>query len=464
MKKNEEQGTQTGVHKSYGYRLAYLNKKTRKVTPFPNGMQLEAFFLISNAGVIMLVIKILPPKKEKRLSTISLLQAMDLNYNLAHPNNFKDIPILVPNGLFTESKNQESDDIGKCTFSDEDIQKCLKLWPHREARDGNERDDEIIVGEKKSNPSKIILQSFPEKLKDGILEALAEKYKNPLDTYHASRGRTTLFTRYLLSEDDFLRYDDSSIDKLEALCSRCMQHPETSDIRPLSTDNLKGAEFKTMHLTGSQRIHLSCESALSFGINLTDYSEPWQDRWGASFLLCYLIAYHQSILCQELSWSSFKKSLDSDVEDSRNLSALYDRFIEYCTHYDFSVISIQLNQQRLYRMSREVLGVPAITKEVEDEIQTRLDARRNELQEKFSKKQENFNSLAVVFFLLGCTTFLLNLNLKPFSSDAEIAWDFSEGMESLWFWIPVGLTSMLLVVPKIRNHLLRVLKLLFTKD
>ena len=240
-----------------------------------------------------------------------------------------------------------------------------------------------------------------------------------------------------------------------------------------------------MHLSGSQRIHLSCESALSFGINLTNYSEPWQDRWGSGFLLCYLIAYHQSILCQELSWSSFKKSVESDVDDSRDLSVLNHRFIEYCTHYDFSVISIQLNQQRLYRMSREVLGVPAIAKEVGDEIQTRLDTQRNELQEKFNERQqafndvqvefveqqkkfltsqENFNSLAVVFFLLGCTTFLLNLNLKPFSSDAEIAWDFSEGMESLWLWIPVTLTIMLLVVPQIRKHLFRVLKLLFTKD
>ena len=501
IEKNEEDGKQSGSPKSYNYRLALLETKTRTVTPFPNGMQLKAFSLISNAGAIIVVIKILPPKSQKS-SSISLKQAMDLNYNLAHSNNFKDIPILFPNGLLTKSKNQEIHDNGECAFSDQDIEKCLKLWPHRKARDGKERDDEIIVGEKNSNESKIVLQSFPEKLKDGIVHALAEKYEDPLDTYQASRGRTTLFTRYLLSKADSLRYHDSSIDKLEALCSRCMQHPETSDIRPLPTDQLEGEEFKTMHLTGSQRIHLSCESALSFGINLTEYSEPWQDRWGSGFLLCYMIAYHQSILCQELSWASFKKSIDSDAEDSRDLRALYNRFIEYCTHYDFSVISIQLNQQRLYRLSREVLGVPAITKEVEDEIQTRLDAQRNELQlnlnhkqqafndlqekcilkqqafnegqvefveqqKKFLKSQENFNSLAVVFFLLGCSTFLLNLNLEPFNKDALIAWDFSDKyapLESLWLWVPVGLTLILFLVPKIREHLLRVVKLLFRKD
>ena len=139
-------------------------------------------------------------------------------------------------------------------------------------------------------------------------------------------------------------------------------------------------------------------------------------------------------------------------------------------------------------MSREVLGVPAITKEVEDEIQTRLDAQRNELQlkfnnkqqafndgqaefveqqKKFLKSQENFNSLAVVFFLLGCSTFLLNLNLEPFNKDALIAWDFSDKyapLESLWLWVPVGLTLILFLVPKIREHHLRVVKLLFRKD
>lgn len=486
--KLEDKGIQTGNPRSYDLRIALLNTKTRSVTPLPNGMQLEAFSLISNAGVIMLVVKVLPPRAKKS-SSVSLQQAMDLNYNLAHTYNFKDIPILFPNGLLTPSKNQQIQASGSCVFSDQEIEKCLTLWPHRKAREEKEQDDEIDLGEHKlKNKSKVVLKSFPEELKGSIIRAIKQKYEPPLDTYQASRGRTTLFTRFLLPEDDALRYDHASIDKLEGLCSRCMQHPQTSQIVPLPTERLKGEEFKTMHMTGSQRIHLSCESALSFGINKTDYSGPWQDRWGSGFLLCYLIAYHQSILCQELSWSSFKKSVESDVDESRDLNELYHRFIEYCTHYDFSVVSIQLNQQRLYRLSREVMGVPAIAKEVGDEIQTRLDTQRNQLQKKFNQKQqdfndgqsdfvkkqdkflksqENFNSLAVVFFLLGCSTFLLNLNLEQFTEDAKIAWDFSDKdtpLESLWLWVPVGLTVVLFLVPRIRSHLFRVVKLLFGKD
>ena len=66
--------------------------------------------------------------------------------------------------------------------------------------------------------------------------------------------------------------------------------------------------------------------------------------------------------------------------------------------------------------------------------------------------------------MLGCMTFLLNLNLKPFSTDAEITWDFSEGLESLWLWGPVGVTLLLFFSKKIRAHFGRVLKLLFKSD
>jgi hypothetical protein len=441
--------------KVQGFRLAMLNSDRKTMRPFPNGMQLDAFSLISNDGVLILVVRILPPQK----ADLALQEAMDLNYHLAHSSNSRDIPVLVPNKLFDRSVNDElgESDSGECVFTDAQVSQCLKLWQQRKKRETEKQDDEIRWGKKTDDPV-VLLQSFPELLKQAIVESLGSEFGRTLETYQASRGRTNLFTRFLFPKDAYELYDDTVIDKLESMCVRCMQHPSTSDMVPVPTEKLQSDEFKTMQVTGSQRVHLSCEAVLSFGEDLTSYSQQWQHRWGSDYLLCFLIAYHQSILCQELSWSSFKKSSERDLDE------LNDRFINYCTYYDFSVISNQLNHQKIYRLTREVLGVPAITKEVGDEIQTRLDTQRNELQEKFNKKQENFNSLAVVFFLLGCTTFLLNLNLKPFSSDAEIAWNFSEGLESLWFWVPVGVTGLLFLVPKIRNHLTRVMRLLFKKE
>jgi hypothetical protein len=442
----------------HGFRLAMLNSKQKSMRPFPNEMQFDAFSLLSNEGVLLLVIRILPPKE----GGISLQKAMDLNYDLAHSGNFGNIPVLVPNKLFDRSVNEQLGETGECLFSDRQVSQCLKLWPHeKHGQDPlleiNESDNEMSWG-KKEDAQPVILQSFQELMKQKIVDALSKEYGKPLQTYQASRGRTNLFTRFLLPKNTFELYERSTIENLESMCARCMRHPSTSNIIPLSTEKLQGEEFKTIHVTGDHRVHLSCESILSFGQDLTDYPQDWKSRWGTDYFLCFLIAYHQSILCQELSWSSFKKSSE------RDLGELNERFINYCTYYDFSLISNQLNHQKIYRVAREVLGVPGITEEVGEEIKARLDTQRNEQQQRFNESQANFNSLAVLFFLLGCTTFLLNLNLKPFSSDAEITWDFSEGMESLLLWVPVGITFLLLLIPKIRNHIWRVMKLLFKKE
>ena len=196
-------------------------------------------------------------------------------------------------------------------------------------------------------------------------------------------------------------------------------------------------------------------------------------------MLCHLIAYHQSILCQELSWSSFTKSSSANPERSeeeiQRLKQLNARYIEFCTHYDFRIISNQINHQKIYRVSREVLGVIDCINEVSDEINSRLE---NELleeqrklskeQQEFNKKQTSFNSLAVIFFLLGCSTFLVNINLTVFTKDATIAWDFrgdtiSQKLKSLWFWAPVALTFLMLIFKSIRTHIIEVIKLLFKK-
>lgn len=128
-----------------------------------------------------------------------------------------------------------------------------------------------------------------------------------------------------------------------------------------------------------------------------------------------------------------------------------------------------MNHQKTYRISREVLGVCQSSKEVAEEIQTRIEHQRNKLQDKLNSEQQDFNSLAVVFFMLGCSTFFINLNLFEFNNDALVNWDFSgdtlsEKLKSLWFWLPIALTFTLLLFPSVRKHVGQVFRLLFKSD
>ena len=68
----------------------------------------------------------------------------------------------------------------------------------------------------------------------------------------------------------------------------------------------------------------------------------------------------QSVLAQDLSWSSFK-----EVDENRNNEVLNQRFQQYMTNFDFSVVSNNLNHQKVYRTAREVLGVIKMNSEIE---------------------------------------------------------------------------------------------------
>jgi hypothetical protein len=311
------------------------------------------------------------------------------------------------------------------------------------------------------------LKSFPELITRDVLKSLSQRYGREIDTYQAARGKTHLYSRFLFPAELY-NSEKPSMEHLEFLCARCLRHPQSSNIKPLLPGSLEGDEFKSFQVTGSQRVYLSCENALSVGADETEFSKQWQDRWDNDYLLCHLIAYHQSILCQELSWSSFSKT-NHKGEEKRNLDELNERYIEFCTHYDFSIISNQLNHQRTYRISREVLGVCQSSEEVSDEIQTRIEHQRNKLQDKFNDKQQAFNSLAVLFFILGCSTFLINLNIKTFNNDAMVRWDFAgntlmQKLESLWLWVPIALSIIILFFSSVRTHLSQVFKPLFHKE
>jgi len=454
-------------------RVGLLNTDNKTVQLFAKGMKVNAFGFISKMGAIVMVIKLEPGK-----SGISLGDAMELNYHIAHSGNHCDIPVLIPNAALDQTMKENKN--GVCEVSDEKLSTFLKLWPHWEKKGKDEFDDVIRWGGKKDEKL-IELKSFPELITRQVLTSLSKIYGKHIDTYQAARGRTHIYTRFLLPRELNLKHG-TSLAHLEGLCARCMRHPKSSEIKPLPPQELEGDEFKFFQVTGSQRVYLSCETALSIGQDVTEFSKQWQDRWDNDYLLCHLIAYHQSILCQELSWSSFSKTNQKE-EEKRNLDELNERFIEYCTHYDFSVISSQMNHQRTYRISREVLGVCQSSKEVAEEIQTRIEHQSNKLQfklnseqqkslkeqQEFNHKQQAFNSLAVVFFMLGCSTFFINLNLFEFNNDARIDWDFSgdslsEKLKSLWFWLPIALSFTLLLFRSVRKHVRQVFRLLFRSD
>jgi len=472
----DHQNAKTPDERSFNdHKIGMLDTTNKRLRIFPS-LTATSFSFVSKMGIIIIVIRI----GLRSGGEISLGDAMDWNYQLAHSGNFTHIPVLVPKGgVFDRELNESIDERNECPISKEKVEKCFKLWPHWEKGSKDEYDDAIKWGPKEE---KAKLDSFPELIKRGIVKSLGKLYGQDIGTYQAARGRTHVFSRFLIPPD-VDRIQPDKLELLEGLCARCMRHPKTSPIVPLPVKELEGAEFHLFHVTGSQRVYLSCEGALTIGVQSTEFDRVWQERWEHDYLLCHLIAYHQSILCQELSWSSFSEASGAGKEkraeeDLNRLEELNARFIEFCTHYDFSIVSSQLNHQRIYRASREVLGVCESITEVADEIRTRLENRRNKQQQEFNKsqqeslrqqgefndRQEAFNSLAVVFFMLGCMTFLLNLNLKPFSTDAEITWDFSEGLESLWLWGPVGVTLLLFFSKKIRAHFGRVLKLLFKSD
>ena len=406
---------------------------------------------------------------------------MDLNYHLAHVGNHTMTPVMVPHTVYNayEAGREQSGD-NSFEISEQDAEKCIKFWPHLEKEKDHPYADAHHWGSKKERRKEakyIKLRSFVHSFQESIVDELSQEYGKKIETYQASRSLSHIFSNFLLHSDHGL--PEEELEKIEGLCASCMRHPGTSDIKPLPFKQLESNEFKRIHITGSQRVYLTCEGGCSFGTDETHFSQEWQHRWGRDYLLCHLIAYHQSILCQELSWSSFTKS--SSVNPERNeqeiqrLKQLNARYIEFCTHYDFRIISNQRNHQKIYRVSREALGVIDCINEVSDEIKSRLE---NELleeqrklsieQQEFNKKQTSFNSLAVIFFLLGCSTFLINLNLTIFSEDALIAWNFhgddlGQKLRSLWFWVPVALTFSMLIFKSIRTHVIEVIKLLFKK-
>lgn len=443
-------------------KIGMLNTTEKTFEQLPVG--LESFSLVSKMGIILVIVGI-------KGKSIGLEKVMNLNYHLAHPKNHGLIPIIVPHNLLTKEKNEENQKNGFISFSSEDVRQCLSLWSKVRNRKDKRNDTEIKEEKIKWGKNETaVLKSFSELIKEDIVKSISRRFEqnlikngarkkylknikglrkndNLISVYEASRGRTSLFSSILFSKDEYSRMGKEERAGIESLYARCMRHPSTSEIVPIPYKDFQCDEFKSLSITGSQRVHLSCENALAFGVDETEFSSQWLPKWRSEYLTTFLIAFHQSVLAQDLSWSSFK-----EVGSDRNNEVLNKRFQQYMTNFDFSVVSNNLNHQKVYRTAREVLGVIKMNSEIEVELTSWLSTQRNE-------KQEGFNSIAAVFLILGLSTFIVNLNLKPFTSDAEI--HPLNGWDALWFWVPLALGFSLIFLKSVRKHFISTFKLLF---
>jgi len=402
-------------------------------------LSIQATALASAAGVLFLNFRLSCRK------SLSLSDGMLINYLGSHGDPADKTLVLVPSsvkGSMSRRRHESGADKDSPLLpTPDELAQCLTLWPEDEPSRG---------------PLPVIGRSLPRLLNDSIRREMGG-----VRTYAASHGRLPVASNLLLPWADGNdrsqtpgHFVDSQMEELEGLIARCHRHPATSEVVPLPLDHLHGPEFRTIHITGSQRFHVTNEGFHAFGLARTGFDESqWPDRTGKEYFLTYLIALHQAVVIQGLSWRSYNRSGVSDQTEQ-----VYEDFLQYNTEYDFSVVSPQFNIQRLYRTSREVLGVPQTGEEVHSELSGWAE---NETR----KEQGNLNSLAVLAFLIGFATFFTGLNFHYFNQDSQMSlfWgDEGQAPGLLFVWLPAAVVIVLAVVRRpLREHLRRVWRMLW---
>lgn len=410
----------------------------------PDGFTVTPWALVSKAGVILLVVE-LQHRKGLRLS-----EAMTINYLAAHATHPAEESavtslVLVPHQLLARLRKDRylaasADDVALSTGKTDEFElpiaelgTCLlvgTLRPTGTPRTGAE----------------------PPSLVDALAGSIG-RHLGGHDLELASPGRLPIASHLLIDDDcpDGQAEPDGHQEKLEALVARCHRHPSVAAIRPLPVRLLEGEEFRVVHVTGSQRFYLTCEGFFAIGHASTPFDRTWSDRVGKEYLLTFLMAVHQFVACQMLSWRSYVEA------SARRNERLMADFLAYSTDYGFTAVSQQFNIQRLYRTARMTLGVGRLEREVRDELESWVD---NQLR----LDQLALNSLAVVAGLVAFTTFFIGLNFDFLTQDSKVSliWDFTRGLwqPSIWFWVPVAIAGLLFLARSNREHLKRVLALL----
>lgn len=177
-------------------------------------------------------------------------------------------------------------------------------------------------------------------------------------------------------------------------------------------------------VTRAQRIHLSCAGMVAWGYCETNFDvSHWNERLDREYFLTFVLALHQNLCLQDLSWKSY-----SHADDSRDNEVLNKLFREFTTDYDFSIASHQFNIQRVYRTARDVLGVERLSEEVRAELAHWLESESRE-------EQRLLNSVAVIAFLLGLGTWFVGLDLSYFNNDSMVTLGWDEGRPSAYAWM-----------------------------
>jgi hypothetical protein len=429
-----------------GMRLGLLSRQSggqAQVTLYDQSLSVQAFALVSRAGVGQLVLRV-----RKGRGSLTVAEAMRLNASLAYPLPRGRVPVLIRNNqALREAKPVSGSSLKKLTLVAGELPEGLEITPIWTTNE------------------KFTLAGFEDVLSDesliaGFLQDLREKFGVEKSPYLPLKGRVPLVTQFLLPphpnadkpEESVPPYDDLRWEALQWAAIRCIDFPKPG-VTPIAPRDELGEELRTMIPLPSQRFHLSSEGMTAWGWVEGEFDRAWPDRVGGEYLLTYLLAMHQSLICLDLSWKSYTRADRADTAEDKE--ALIAQYLEYNTEYDFSVVSNLLNIQRLYRLARETLGVERISDEVGRELSAWIE-------DETRKEQESLNSVAVFAVMLSLCTVFISLNAKFFNTDSAVE---LFGWSGLWFWLPtavvVGFIGVAAKRGGMRKHFKRFRRLLW---
>jgi hypothetical protein len=289
---------------------------------------------------------------------------------------------------------------------------------------------------------------------DRIWDDLSSPFKLPGKDL-ATKGRVPLAVNIDLKERGTLHYnqDDQEWRQIEWLCSRFLRHPgalgpDKKWVYPLQGGVDADPAVVSIRPTGTRGIHLSSEGLMSVGCLATDFDNDWHVRLANEYFFAYLIALHQSIVLQNISWRSFSRTSGSKdaQEDHDNL---FEMFKAFDTAYNFSRVSNHVTMQSVYEAARKTLGVHETTEEVRSELRNWIESEQRE-------EQRNLNALAVIAILVSAATYFISLNLETFTRDSNIR---SMSIKAaFWLGVPTLLVILVTIINKtMKNHLDRAL-------
>jgi len=434
-----------------------------EVTLLPQEGRIEVFALLSVAMVELLVIQLCFDKG------LALSRSMLVSHLAAHVDPADWLLVALPKKLAGQLQKRRHEAAGQnpdqprpkaddpFPMLPEDLLSVLHLVHSRPGQKGE-------IDHFSRSPFKgLVGPSIPVLIQKSLLAtAPTNDYWAP---YH---GRIPIAPRYLFPvevttdgrpgpEDDSAAW--MALKDHESLLARALRHPGDSPVFPVEMADIEGPESTTLHITGTQRFHVTCEGFYAVGLAATEFdSTQWMSRVSRDYLATWLLVLHQATVLQRISMDSY---MGNERREARNNEYLMARFLEFSTEYDFHQVSPQRNIQALYRTAREVLGVNSLVDEVSNELHRWVDDENR-------KEQQALNSVAVLAMLAALATSFVGLNLSYFNKDSAVGfWLGTPDAPApglLWLGLPVAVVLVALLARRsLRQHVRRVVRLLWRK-